>query len=412
MAITTQIKHCCSNCCQINSESKPEMNNDSAVMHSFLNLPALYVIGFSVLYLRSVLSITTLVELPDALDKSLLLIASAFLLLHCVSKLDLYSKHIALIVLSVSIGFISYLVSGETASFVVILAVLSTASITDIDCVVRYWLFLSVALMLFLITMFAIQMVCDPQGIKYFSRLSDSGLILKKRWSFYFSHPNMFGAMVLMSCSAFVYLYQNRIGFIHYFLILLIALFVFALSDSKTSSILICLLVVLSVVQRLFRLFDTAQARILVGLLPLGAFLIVYLVSGPLYTSSLGGLLTGRISLWHACYVNQGLSLFGNKFIESTSIGFNGWTYYYTTLDCAYASGLFVLGIAFSLWFVWAVWKCARWRGYDSGRVLPALIIMLVLGFSEVHIFTFAICYVNLFLGRPLFEFPERTCIG
>lgn len=378
------------------------MASNTKSSHSVLSLPASFAIGFIILYLRSALTITTIVSVPDSVDKLMLLVGSLFLIFHCVAHADSYKGRYLFVIASLCIGLICYVESGESSPFVVMLTVLAAATVDDIDDVVRFWLECTATLIAFLVILFAIEMVIDPQALKFTARLSDGGNAVRQRSAFFFSHPNMFGAIALMACSAFVYLNQNRMGLVHYALLACVAAFVLLASDSKTSSLLIILLVAFSALQKSKGIFDGGRMRKLVGLLPIAAFAIVLLVSGPLYSDSLSGLLTGRVSLWHACFENQGLSLLGQEFLPSTSVGSDGWVYYYTTLDCAYAQGLYVLGIAFSLWFAWAVWRCATSESVEPGRALPALLIMLLFGITEVHIFTFAICYVILLLGKPI----------
>ena len=387
------------------------MANYIKMANSVLNLPASFAIGFIVLYVRSVLSVTTIVNVPDSVDGLMLLAGSIFLLFHCISNYNIYKGYHIFAIVVLCIGFLSYLRSGETVPFVVVLTVLAAAVVDDIDNVVRLWLGCTVALMTFLMALFTIVMIIDPQSIKFVIRLSEDG-VSRQRFSFFFSHPNMFGAIVLMACSAFVYLNQNRIGPIHYVFLFCTAGFVFFASGSRTSSFLIVLLVFISFLQKSKGIFDSVGVRRLVGILPIAAFAAILLVSGLLYRDSLGSLLTGRVALWHACFANQGVSLFGQVFVPSTSVGPNGWVYYYSTLDCAYAQGLYVLGVAFSLWFSWAVWKCAICETCDSGRVLPALLVMILFGITEVHIFTFSICYVLLLLGKPLLEKLNKGGLG
>lgn len=377
------------------------MANDPRALNSIMDLPASFAVGFIILYLRSALTITTIFSVPDPVDRLMLLTGCFFLFLHCIVRCDSYKGRYFFATASLCIGLLCYVNSGESAPFVVILTVLAAATIDDIDDVVRLWLACTVGLVVFLAVLFAVEMAIDPQDSKIWVRLLEDGTV-RQRFAFFFSHPNLFGAMVMMSCSAFVYLNQNWLGMVHYVLLVGIAGFVLFASDSRTSSLLIILLTAFSFIQKSRSVFDGRIIRKLVGVLPVAAFVAVFLVSGPLYNDSMSGMFTGRVSLWHACFVNQGVSLLGQEFVPSTSVDANGWVNYYTTLDSTYASGLYVLGVAFSLWFSWVVWKCATCEGYEPGRVLPALLTMLLFGITEVHVFSFSICYVLLLLGKPI----------
>lgn len=137
-------------------------------------------------------------------------------------------------------------------------------------------------------------------------------------------------------------------------------------------------------------------------------FFIVYLLAGPLYSDSLGQALTGRVSLWHYCLENQGVTLFGQFFVPTKSIGTNGWTFYYTTLDCAYASGLLVLGLCFSAFFCSCVYRRVKKNDPQLASELPLILVMLLFGFTEVHVFSIVICAPLLLLSGGILP-PEHS---
>ena len=142
--------------------------------------------------------------------------------------------------------------------------------------------------------------------------------------------------------------------------------------------------------------------------MPIMCFIAVWLIAGPFYTSFLGDMFTGRVSLWHACLENQGITLFGQPFQATSHIGPNDWLYYFATLDSAYADGLFVLGLFFCLFYCWAFWRCAKFSGIDSDRILPVLFAVSMLGVTEVHIFSVVVCFAPLLMGESLLK-PKET---
>ena len=377
---------------------------------NILGLPATFVIGFLILYFRSVVTITTVVTFPDIVDKMLLLAGSFFLLVSCSEKIYIYKGKQLLCLFLLFIGVYCYFRSGETAAFVVILLALSAAIVEDIDSVIRFWFVCTCFLLLFLVVLSLVTFLFDIESLKYSFRILDDGTY-QQRYSLFFSHPNMFGAVVLMACSAFVYLNQEKLRFVHYFCILLIDLLTYIVCGSRTSVYLIVLLVALSCIMKKCSASQVSRLRIFVGILPIICFALVILLSGPLYNASLGELFTGRVSLWHSCLQNQGFTIFGQPFESTTSINDIGWTLYYNTLDCAYADCLFVIGIAFSVWYCWAIWRCATSPEYDAKKLIPTLVILIVYGMTEVHVFTFAISYILLMLGKPMFEKRKKNCM-
>lgn len=363
-----------------------------------LQLSAAFVLGFVCVYVKTFASMTSLISLPDAVDKGLLFAGAAFLSLHIVSKSKSYGRRLVPLLLVLLSTAYTYLASGETAPLSVSLIVIAAATAGDSKSLVRLWLATTAFLSLFVMGVYGLAAVLDPGSLSYVFRW-ENGVESSVRFTFFFAHPNMVAAIVMMMCGAYMYLNYDKLGFRTYIIVLAIAVLVLLLTDSKTSTALIAFLVICFAAQKQWRIFAHGRLRRLVSVLPILLFVLVYLIAGPLYNDSLGQSLTGRVSLWHYCLVNQGLTLFGQHFVASQSIGANGWAYYYTTLDCAYASGLFVLGLCFSGFFCWCV--CSRVKNNDSqlASELPLILAMLIFGITEVHIFSPVICVSLLLLA-------------
>ena len=366
-----------------------------------LQLPAAFVLGFVCVYLKTLVSMTPLLSLPDVLDKGLLFVGAAFLSLQIVSEAERYVTRLVPFLLFLLSTVYTYLASGETAPLAVSLIIIAAATVENPRLLVRLWLCITAFFSLFLIAVYALTAFLAPENFTYVLRF-EGGVVSAVRLTFFFSHPNMVAAVVMMMCGAYMYLNYERLGFGSYAVVLAIALLVLFLTDSKTSTALIVLLVVCFAGQKRWGIFARRGMKGFIALLPLLLFGSVFLVAGPFYNDSLGNLLTGRVSLWHYCLLNQGVTLLGQQFMATQSIGFNGWVYYYTTLDCAYASGLFVLGLCFSTFFCWCIVALIKRDGPDLPVKLPLVLVMLVFGVTEVHIFSPVICAPLLLLGGGL----------
>lgn len=363
-----------------------------------LQLSAAFVLGFMCIYLKTFASMTSLASLPDAIDKGLLLAGTTFLSIHIASKSGSYGKRFLPLTLVLLSTVCTYFASGETAPLSVALIVIAAATAGDPKSLVRLWFMTTAFFSLFVIGVYGLVAVFDPGDLPYIFR-QENGIGSIVRYTFFFSHPNMAAAVAMMMCGAYMYLNYERLGFRAYAAILGIAVLVLLFTNSKTSTVLIMLLVALYAVQKQWGVLGRGGLRRFIAILPVILFCSVYLIAGPLYSDSLGRLLTGRVSLWHYCLENQGLTLFGQHFSATQVIGANGWTYYYTTLDCAYASGLLVLGLCFSAFFCWCVYS--RVKKGDSQLVseLPLILAMLVFGVTEVHIFSPVVCVSLLLLS-------------
>lgn len=371
-----------------------------------LRMPATFVLGFICVYLRTFASMTSLVVLPDAVDKGLLIAGAVFLGFHIVSKLESYGKRLLPLMLVLLSMVYAYFASGETTPLSVSLIVIAAATAGDSRSLVKLWLAITAFLLLFIVCVYGLVAVLDVSDLPYIFR-RENGVESVVRFTFFFSHPNTAAAVVMMMCGAYMFLNYDNLGFLTYFFVLTVAALTLLLTDSKTSTGLIVFLVVCFAAQRQWGIFERAGLRRLVVVLPIALFGLVYLIAGPLYSGSLGQSLTGRVSLWHHCLENQGLTLFGQPFAVAKSVGMNGWIYYYTTLDCAYADGLFVLGLCFSAFFCWCVYSRVKKNDSSLASELPLILTMLIFGITEVHVFSPVVCVSLLLLSGGILPFRD-----
>lgn len=368
---------------------------------SILQLPALFVIGFICIYIKTFVSSTSLITLPDAFDKCLFFSGAAFLSLHIISKSKSYGRRFIPLLLVLLSTVYTYYVSGETAPLSVSLIVIAAATAGNTKSLVSMWFVTTVSLTLFAISAYGFTAILAPNSLPYVLRW-ENGVQSTVRFTFFFSHPNTVAAIAMMMCGAYMYLNYDRLRFRTYAVVLIIDLLVFLFTDSKTSTVLIAFLVVCFVAQKQWGIFEHSGLRRFIAVLPIVFFGLVYVVAGPLYRDSFGRFLTGRVSLWHYCLENQGLTLFGQHFAVSRFTDVNGFTYYYETLDCAYASGLLVFGLCFSAFFCWCVYSCVMRKDGLFASELPLILAMLVFGITEVHIFSPVVCGALLLLSKGI----------
>ena len=112
--------------------------------------------------------------------------------------------------------------------------------------------------------------------------------------------------------------------------------------------------------------------------------------------------------IWLIVSDANSVTFFGQFFVPTKSICANGWTFYYTTLDCAYASGLLVLGLCFSAFFCSCVYRRVKKNDSQLASELPLILVMLLFGFTEVHVFSIVICAPLLLLSGGILP-PEHS---
>ncbi|MBR3258925.1 MAG: hypothetical protein IKF96_08060 [Eggerthellaceae bacterium] len=370
-----------------------------------LETQGLFVLGFALLYFKFFFQQTTFFEIDGFLDSALLLFGALFLLLHCAMHIREYGHSIFLLLVAFALTALVYVRTGETAPFVFTLVVASSATAGDLKRILKTWLIVTSILMALLCIMYSLLLAFDPGSLDFFYR-KEHGAITATRYAFFFVHPNMPAAISLMIVCAALYLKRARIGIADVLLALLFAVLVYFLTRSRTSGALLLAAPFLFYLQQHTSVFNRKWVRALCAVLAPLLFIGIYLVSGPLYSDGIGSALNGRVWLWHACYQNQGLTLFGQHFVPATAVTVHGWNGVATTLDSFYANGLFVFGIAFSLLFCWAVARAFLKWDDGMGRAIPFLLVILAFGITEGHILNLVVCPLALLLGASVL--PER----
>ncbi len=364
----------------------------------YMQIPALFLIGFVILYARTFCDMTTLFSIPDQVDKLMLLAGSVFLLLHCCKNIGRYKGLVLPLLLALTVGVYVYFAAGETAPFVFILVAASAPTAADGRSLIRMWLQMTATLVLFLCIVYVIVLLVDPSGLDFVYR--DGGEDTERiRYSFYFNHPNMVAALWLMIICAYLYLKSGKISGVAIVGVLLLSTTIFALADSRTSFILSCLAPLLCYCQQKWGFLGLKVVKRVLYLLPLLLFLFVFLSSSVLYSNDIADWFTGRIWLWHVCYENQGITLLGQRFEEAIALTSEGYRSVASTLDSFYASGLFAFGLAFCLVFCLFYWSTLSSIKNPHSLRYCVLTLMLVFGLTEVHILSIVISPGLLLMG-------------
>lgn len=375
----------------------PEIGLNGATNNSRL----LFCIGFYLLYAKVFSSLTTLFTLPQLADNTLLVSGSAFLFLHCIKNLDRYKGRVVPLTISLIVGLYVYMATGETAPFIFILVAVSASTAGDGKWLIGLWIKVTGALIAFLAVAYIIVLIGDPDSLDVVYR-SDDGVIARTRYSFFFRHPNLVSALCMMLICGYLYLRSGRITGVTVVGSILLSAIVFMFTDSRTSFLLSCLAPFLFLIQQRTGFFGRRRGRRLMLALPVMLFILTLLVSGPLYSSTLGDLLTGRVWLWHVCFDNQGVSFFGQPFRSVSAVTLYGYTGTASTLDSFYASSLFVFGLLFCAVFCSFYWSCLMSLKSTLAPEYCILLVMLLFGITEVHVLNLVASPGMLLLGEGL----------
>lgn len=355
----------------------------------------LYYVGFVLLYVRDLASYITFIVIDEAISNTLLIVGCLFLLIFIFSHSLESIRALLMSFITLIIPLICYIKSGETAPLTTALVLNAVVHMKNPMDVLRFWVGLSFAIIIFLFFGYMLLALIDNSTIPVFYR-EYASMPSGVRHSLFFAHPNVIAAFLLMVVSGWLYLNYNKIGIVHIMVALFVGIFILFYINSRTSGILLLALTTLLAVNKKTELLCKKRLGFIISVMPILMFIAVYLISGILYSDRIGQLLTGRPSLWHACYENQGISLFGQEFQATYSVDANGWIQYFTTLDCYYASGLYVLGLAVSLMSCYVFYKASkRYSMHGNGAAMAVLLVLVLFGLCEVHA-------CDIFISGPL----------
>lgn len=352
-------------------------------------MPAAFFIGYLILYIRNYFLILQVDVLPDLVDKAMLVIGLLFCFIYILSNINFYKKRLALLLLIVGLVGFSYIKNGETSPLVSLVVIIAAATAADNQTLAKMWLVITSFIVAFTVTVYFTTLVISPSSIHFVTRLQGADSTI--RHGFFLCHPNMVAALLAMIFCCSIYLMKKKRLASVIFALMMFGVYKF--TDSRTPFILFILVAALYFVLPSMSLKLKKMLAIVVEFLPVILLLAVFLLSGPLFSDGLRDMFSARIGLWHACFNNQGISLFGDRFIATSSVEADGSIRFYTTLDSFYASCLFVYGIPFTFAFILinylTIHDCD-----DVGLVVIFLFFWLE-GFTEGHL-------TNLIFGLPL----------
>lgn len=360
---------------------------------------ALFYLGFALLYVKTMASETTLVVFPDTVDAGLLLASACFLLLHCLKRYADFSRPLLLMLLVAIFLCFNYCSSGLTTPVTAFLFIAAASFGVDKKKFVSIWFAVTGFLFIGLVTFYMLLYLSGSDLAASVIRSTSEGDVV--RLSFFFRHPNGAAAVAMMLVGAMLYLRSGKkLKFTHYAFVLLAALLVLYLTDSRTSALLTIALVPLYLIYQNTTFFNYKVVRNAIAVMPIVLIAMVYFLAGPLYSSAVAPMFTGRVWLWHTILVDSGVTLLGREFVPVTAVSYLGsWKAVAYTLDSFYASCLLVMGIVASALFCWAVFRSVRAACGGEIAFLPLIVVLLLHGFTEVGVLTVAISFPIIFLS-------------
>ncbi len=279
----------------------------------------------------------------------------AFVLLCIKILMTWYSKleWSAMILLGI-IGAISYFSGAEEYVLSVVVMIFAAKS-TDIRKVIKCIFYITLVVSLATIVLSILGIGGLAVDVKDYGRGG-----IEARWCLGFGHANNLHGTVWYLVTLFIFLYFEKLNWKHYLLLSILNIGLFFLTVSKAGVAVTQLVIIAACILKYVPLIQTKKWLYFLGLLPIGLFSAISIISVSINWSEhkillfLDKVLTGRINLayQHANVKDWHLFLPGGQI----GVVDNGWV----TIFYNYGYIIGILMIVFYIFLVYASWKKER----------------------------------------------------
>lgn len=292
--------------------------------------------------------------------------------------------------------FIGYVVSGQAAYFKGFLLIIASKNIPyrEILNVCRRALTLVLGLGIFL----------------FLIGVSNSGILRRGASGLGFGHPNVTAQLIMLIFLLWISEKAGKLKPVHYIGIELGGLITFLLTDSKTSTIVICLIPFVMVFSEkvMNRAWYSKIPKFLMTYSQLAIMLFTYLSARFLETSStlktLDLVFTNRLFLNYYVFNKFGIKLFGQNVTLSDNSGtiynnIHGWSNWNVTCDCSYMVTLLVMGLIptaiILIGYILLMKKAIRRHNY---MVMSIALLLAIYSFCESQMLEVYSSFVYFYL--------------
>lgn len=293
---------------------------------------------------------------------------------------NLYKKKSLLFIfIALSIGLLSYIISGDNALIIIVLLVISSKKI-NFNKVVKFDLIIKIIFILIILLLYKFG------ETEYITRYRDDGT---RRLAMGFGHPNVFGAYLYFVCMNICYLWYKKMNIFHYLIIIICLYISHFICNSRSAEISILLLLIVSIFSNFFE--KTVLNRKLLKYMPFFMFIIsMSLVQMYLHNNSIAlyidNLLNKRIFYSAIASNNIGFTLFGSKLLNVVKFG----------LDNAYLNTYYQYGVIAAITLFYCIYRIIlSAQKFNNFKLIMVVFVFLIYAMMEK--FSFHIEY-NIFL--------------
>ena len=280
------------------------------------------------------------------------------------------TKKLIFYLLSLFVGISSYLVTNNSI-FIFILLFIYCSGVINFENFIKY----DMKIKIFMLIIIAIFLQIGLLDNLFLVR--DNGLI-RNTMGFY--SPNTLGIYLLNICCDFVFINKNKITLKHYLFIIFCIIINYIITNSRTSSICLIILILFLICRKKMRLDKLYLVPYIFLII---SFVLIYLYSLKLpFAVHLNSLLSDRLLCGLNFFEEYGITLFGNKFRIV-----NEWIGFVYVVDNAYLNIFINHGIILSIVsFLFLDRYCRNIRN-SNVCIKIILFIYLISGMLESNLF-------------------------
>lgn len=342
----------------------------------------------------------------DVLRAIVLITLVGMIFLHRSKGLDSFVRDGALLIVAAS----TWIVGGSSHFFWLVAFVLASKEIS-ITKVAKLVFVATLMITVLTIVLWELGIINEPI-------MPDADY--RARSTFGFSHPNTLGLVFFLIVFSYSVMHFGRLPLIESVLCLLAFIVCAYIADSRTYALVTILWFIFLWVYHLFgsgnrfsKLLPVVLLVAFVGLYAISMFLMVNYDSGNSLQSSLNSLLSGRLRLMHAYYLESPFSFFGFGY-EGTPPQYSGAVPYAFLVDNAYGYIYLRFGISGAL-LVLIGMLCFIRRSFKeqySGVLLYGLLFFTLIAFVEGSAYQvasnfFLLAFSALSTGQPLADIDD-----
>jgi hypothetical protein len=317
-----------------------------------------------------------------------------------------YSKRqFCYIAIAFIIFFISYLKSTDDTLLIGFILVIGAKNI-DLEKVMKY-IFVTQIISCATIILLSLIGMIDNIYINSSYSFSSSTII---RNSYGFSHPNTLAAKIFQICLLWCVINYKKFRLKDYIIISIAAILVEKICYSRTITILIILMILLIFVVKLIekghinKLIKVFKYTLILAIITSIYFTINYSESNNLMVM-INGYLSNRIYFANVLLDRYGFSIFGQNIELISSIEAARLNVSRSILDIAYMHLLIRYGIFSSIIFLGLYYKLIKKSIVERNyNILIALVIYVISGLAEKHIFIISANFTIFYIANILYE--------